>query len=408
MKILVSAIGCTPYSGSEGAYGWRACRTIAEDHDLWILTAGENKKALDRAVAEGLVPPNMRFIFIGEDKPYHENRMYARLQSWARYVKFNKSILPKAQELHREIGFDRAHLVTYTTWRVGCILWKLPIPLIWGPISGTEVFPSAFLSTISRASILFEGFRYVSSLKSWFSPSVRKCAQMAKKIPVTHRQAGEVLSKLRGNSQGISLFVNVFFGDKQIAELQRSEYVAPQGSLKIFGSGNMEGRKGVSLALRALAELKRRGVKFTYTYSNRGPELNYLTQVRDSLGLQNEVTLGNSLSREDFLKTLKTSDIYLLPSLREGAGQTMMEAMLGGCVPVVADRFGPGEIVTPECGFKVPVISPAQVVEDLVAVVMKLDQDRDLIARLSKAAQERIAQNYNAVEFRRRVNELYA
>ncbi len=408
MKILISAIACTPYSGSEGAYGWRACRAIAEDHDLWILTSAENRKAIERAHEEGKVLPNMHFHFIGEERPYNENRMYARIQSWSRYVEFNKNILPTAEKLHREVGFDRAHLVTYTTWRVGCVLWKLPIPLIWGPISGTEVYPLGFVGILSRASVFFEAFRYLTSLKSWFSPSVRECAKRASKIPVTHGQAGDVLAKLRGNREGISLFVNVFFNEQQIAELKRPTPVpAPQGPLKIFGSGNMEGRKGVVLALEALAELKRRGVKFTYTYSNRGPELNHLIATRDRLGLQNEVSLGNTLSREEFLNTLKTSDIYLLPSLREGAGQTMMEAMLGGCVPVVADRFGPGEIVTPQCGFKVPVKSPAQVVKDLADCVEKLDKDRELIARLSVEAQKRIADNYNATAFRQRVSELY-
>jgi glycosyltransferase involved in cell wall biosynthesis len=45
---------------------------------------------------------------------------------------------------------------------------------------------------------------------------------------------------------------------------------------------------------------------------------------------------------------LRAAHIYLLPSLRDSAGITLAEAMLAGCVPVVADCAGPGEIVTEE------------------------------------------------------------
>jgi glycosyltransferase involved in cell wall biosynthesis len=86
----------------------------------------------------------------------------------------------------------------------------------------------------------------------------------------------------------------------------------------------------------------------------------------------------------------------------------MMEAMLAGCVPVVADRGGPGEIVTDECGFRIPVTSPDQMVNDLCDTILHIDSHRDLLVTKGPAAERRIAENYNEQHYRAKTNALYA
>lgn len=51
-----------------------------------------------------------------------------------------------------------------------------------------------------------------------------------------------------------------------------------------------------------------------------------------------------------YWKELAASHVFLLPSLGESSGLTMMEAMLAGCAPFVADCGGPAHIVTEACG----------------------------------------------------------
>src|SRR5687768_14770774 len=214
MKVLISSIACTPYSGSEGAYGWRACRALAEDHQLWILVEARYRKPIERALAEGLAHPNMRFYFLGESPPFHPNRLRARMDGWMGYIGFQQKTLPFARELHREIGFDLAHLVTYTTWRVASPLWQLGIPLVWGPISGTEIFPLQFLGILSASAKAFELTRLAQSWLAWYSPSIRACCRKAASIPTTHRQAYDWIARLRGRTDGVSVFCNVFFADQ--------------------------------------------------------------------------------------------------------------------------------------------------------------------------------------------------
>src|SRR5471030_215752 len=119
MKILISAIACDPYGASEALHGWLACRSLADLGELWLLVSTEHRAGIEKGRAAGLVPEHMHFVYVGEAKPYLENRMLARLQSWGRYIAFSRNILATARTLHERERFDLAHHVTYSTWRVG-------------------------------------------------------------------------------------------------------------------------------------------------------------------------------------------------------------------------------------------------------------------------------------------------
>ena len=409
MKLLISATACNPYGGSESLHGWLACRSLADLGELWLLVSAEDRAGIERGRAEGLVPDHMRFTFIGENKPYLENRMLARMQSWGRYMSFSRSILQVARELHVRIGFDLSHHVTYSTWRVGSPLWRLGIPFIWGPISGTEVFPlKNFASILSPSAKAFEAARVLGGVYSGLHPEVRATARNAFHIFAAHREAVPHLAKIRGATDGISVLSYYTFTPEKIADFARPGITAPSsGPLTILAGGNLEGRKGVAVALEGLALAKKAGARFTYRVTGRGPELEHLQHLAKKLGIEQEVTLGQGFPREDYIKELQKTDLYLLPSLREGGGLTMMEAMLAGCVPIVANAGGPGTAVADDCGFRIAIESPAQMARDIAAAVVRLDQDRGLLAQMSAAAPHRVAEQYSHERFIAAIRAVY-
>ena len=410
MKILVSAIACNPFAASEGLHGWMICRSLAQEAELWLLVSAEHEAGIEEARAKGLVPDNMHFTFVGKHEPYWNNRLLARFQSWQRYRVFQRAILPIARKLHQTVGFDLVHHVTYSTWRVGSPLWRLGIPFIWGPISGTEEFPlRRFGKVLSKPSLAFEIVRNAGGLFSGFSSEVRHSARQAFHIFAAHKEAVEHLARLRGTAEGISVLSYYSFSPERIAASLRPCFEVRTGRpLKIFASGNLEGRKGIAMALHGLALAKQRGVKFSYRITSRGAEFNHLQNLARTLGLEKEVDMGRSMSREEYLRELQDSDLYLLPSLREGGGLTMMEAMLAGCVPIVADCGGPGTTVTDECGVRVPVRHPEQMAQDIADAVVAFDQDRPRIARMGQAAQDRIISGYGEARFTETILQSYA
>jgi glycosyltransferase involved in cell wall biosynthesis len=407
MKVLVSAFACTPYAGSENYYGWSAVQCLAKDHDLWVLTSGRNRPDFDRALAKGLVPSNIRFSYANRFREWHPNRMKAKLQSWTEYRDYSRDILALARALHQSVHFDLAHHVTIATWRIPSPLWKLGIPLVWGPISGNERLSPRLYPILSPSAICFELLRTLSNLVSRNSPAVRQCARHAAHIFATNRETETLLKQLRGRASGVSLLSPAFYSQSKIeaftAAASGRDYQAP---LRFFAGGMLEGRKGVALALSALARLKKQGLKFSYHYGGGGPEFNHVRRLADRLGLRENVVFGH-WSGAAYLKELAACHAYLLPSLRDSVGTTMMEAMLTGCAPIVADCGGPAHIVTEACGWKIPVASSSSMVDALVEVIATIDRNRELLRQKGSLAAQRIATGFSEDAYRRTVNAIY-
>jgi glycosyltransferase involved in cell wall biosynthesis len=312
-------------------------------------------------------------------------------------------------QLHRDTQFDVVQLITYTTWRVGCPLWKLGIPFIWGPISGTEIFPMKFLPLLSPVSQAFEIFRAFSTWRSQRSRNVRECAKNATHIIAIHEQARSFLSRLRGADDGISVHSGWFFEDEHIAALggPRS-FSTGSAPLRMVAAGNLEGRKGIALALHALRKVTDAGVPFYYQITSKGPELAHLRRLADKLGIGDSVVLGEAFPREELVDRLREFDICLLPSLREGGGLTMMEASIARCVPIVAACGGPGDSVSAEFGFPIPVQKPQQMIEAIADAVLLLHRDRELLAKMAIAAGHAMQQRSSRARFQEMISGTYA
>jgi glycosyltransferase involved in cell wall biosynthesis len=175
-------------------------------------------------------------------------------------------------------------------------------------------------------------------------------------------------------------------GDRiKLFKMDRPKNHSPH--LCIFAGGNLEGRKGVTLALRALAALAKRGVSFQFTFTGYGPELSHLKKQATRLSLDpSHVSFRDSLPLDEYRQALQNSDVYLLPSLRESGGLTLGEAMLAGCVPVVVKAGGPGLLVTPNCGYAFAPDSPEHVVEQMTDALQKLSSNAEHRIRLSNSA----------------------
>lgn len=78
-----------------------------------------------------------------------------------------------------------------------------------------------------------------------------------------------------------------------------------------------------------------------------------------------------------------------------------------GCVPVVADHAGPGEIVTPECGIKIPVTHPAEFVDRLTEALADLFADAGRRKRLGESARRRVIEKFSRQNWLSKVEDAY-
>jgi glycosyltransferase involved in cell wall biosynthesis len=345
MKILVSAYACNPYGGSEPGVGWAAVCRIAKRHDVWVITDIHNRAGWDQGAKEDLIPSNVKVRFLRDRSACSENRFIAHLQSWMNYASFNRQILSAARDWHREIGFDLCHQVTIAGWRMPSPLWQLPIPFVWGPIGGAGYIPPAFRGILSPAARAFEKLRDVNTAVSSRSRAFKDCIQATAVVFAANEETEVFLMPYRKGRSLVRLPIASFHPDR-VQQLRRPPgWIRAEGPLRLFAGGNMEGRKGVSLALRALALVAGRGIDFRYIVAGGGPEIPALKSLCQNLGLDERVEFHPGFRGDEYVAALHRSDVYFLPSFRESTPVTLLEACLAGCYPVVADTSAQGEIV---------------------------------------------------------------
>ncbi len=399
MRILVAGYACNPYLGSEPGVGWTAVCRIARKHDVWVLTDIHNKEGWIRGAAEGIIPPNVQVRFLREHGPTPANRFIAHLNSWLNYAAFNRKVLAAALEWHHEVGFELCHQVTIAAWRMPSPLWRLPVPFIWGPIGGAGYIPPAFRGMLSPSARLFERARDIQSLLAMRSRAFRDCIRETAVVFAANEETEEFLKPFRDGKPLVRLPIASLPAEK-VAGFQRSENQStPGGPLRLFAGGNMEGRKGLSLALKALAKVKAAGVDFHYTIGGGGPEIESLKKLASHLGIGTMVEFHPGFQGDDYVKALHETDVYFLPSFRESTPVTLLEAYLAGCYPVVADTSAQGEIVRLAGGRAVPVNDMSSLIDGLAEAIIWCAGHRSELQPLAQAAGARIADHFSSERY---------
>src|SRR6185503_19439683 len=107
------------------------------------------------------------------------------------------------------------------------------------------------------------------------------------------------------------------------------------------------------------------------------------------LHLEKHVILGGF--RPDVLSLLKGFDIFLMPSVTEGLGTSLLDAM--ACSkPIVASRVGgiPEVVVDGKTGFLVPPKDP----EQLAAAIVRMMKDRAAATAMGNAGYTRVTERF--------------
>lgn len=408
MNILIVAYACTPDLGSEHGAGWSAILRAGEDHNVYVLTDDLNRAGWLRAESRGVVPGNVRVRFLRKDHPYFNHRLLAHLQSWYRYRAFSNLVLKTALEWHNEVGFDFCHQVNIATWRMPSQLWQMPVPLIWGPIGGTGYVPTEFRSILSPSSRIFEKVRDVSTAIIRRSRAFRDCMREATIVLAANEETEVFLKPYRGELKIIRLPI-ISLPDEKIKRFSRPEQQRVNDKpLKLFAGGNIIGTKGVSLALKALAIVADKGIPFHYMVAGGGPEIDSLQRLSKSLGLANSVEFHPGLRDEKYIAKLHDTDIYLLPSFRESTPVTLIESILAGCYPVVANTSAQGEIVRMAGGSAVSAKTPDDMVKGLADALLWCQQNRDKMEIDANRARIEIIDHFSNQRYELILRDVYS
>src|SRR5690606_31399740 len=122
--------------------GWGWVEALAQFHDVWVLTNADRRESLESCLAAHPLP-HVHWIF--QDippwlRPLTNREPNARIH----YATWQWEAYQQALRLHREIGFDLVHHLTFVQYWTPSYLSLLPLPFVWGPLGGGESAPRSF------------------------------------------------------------------------------------------------------------------------------------------------------------------------------------------------------------------------------------------------------------------------
>ncbi len=368
-RLLLLAYACSPARGSEYAVGWNRAVEAARMCDTWVLTLDDpdcnteiEKYLLDHGPIDGLhivqVPQTalQRSLSRIPGFPYHIG-----YQSW------HRAAFKAAQQMHKEQPFDLVHHVSYCGYREPGYLWKLDAPFIWGPVGGTQNYPWRFLGQAGVSGAATEGLRTVlNHFQLRYSPRVRQAIRRAAVI----LSANSTIQNDVQRAHGVSTLRQVETGLRSVREVPRQDR-SSSGPLRLLWSGQLYPLKGMPLLLHAMAQLPE-DVRCQLRVLGEGPYRATYEKLAQRLGVAEDVEWMGWRPHAEALKQLDWADVFAFTSLRDTTGTVVLEAMSAGLPIICLDHQGMHDVVTEECGIKIPVGSPQQVITDLTKAVTQL------------------------------------
>jgi glycosyltransferase involved in cell wall biosynthesis len=175
-------------------------------------------------------------------------------------------------------------------------------------------------------------------------------------------------------------------------EITAPPVLDPQHVPVVGTAGPLEAVKGLPFFLGAAQRVLATGRDVEFVVAGAGPEEGNLRRLVRDLGISEHVTFVPNLS--EFSSSLAAMDVYCLPSLRQGLGTIMLEAMALG-KPVIASGVGGVYSVLRdnENGLLVPPSDSASLAEKILDLL-----DDPLRARAMGQAGRRLVQQEFAVE----------
>jgi hypothetical protein len=150
-------------------------------------------------------------------------------------------------------------------------------------------------------------------------------------------------------------------------------------ALRVLFAGGLSPRKSPGTLLEATRLLQRDGARVAVAFIGDGPLRGALE--RDAAGLST-VWVAGDRPPDEVATWMRACDVLVLPSLSEGRGLVLVEAMACGRAVVSSDIPGPDELVIEEqTGLRFPAGDPAA----LAARLRRLIHEPGLAARFGAA-----------------------
>jgi glycosyltransferase involved in cell wall biosynthesis len=392
-RVLAIAEAANPEWVSVPLVGWSLASALRKVADVHIVTQIRNRDAFLRA---GLIE---RTDFTAIDSEAFARPLWAIAEKlrmgegigWTTLQAINAISYPYFERLvWQHFGtaikrgdFDIVHRITPLSPTISSSLSgkcaRAGVPFVLGPLNGGVPWPKGFESERRREK---EWLSYVRSAYKLL-PGRKNTLRNASAVLVG---SGHTFGEMPSECSGRLVYI-----PENAIDPDRFSQLAQPGSnpLRACFVGRLVPSKGPAMLIEAAAPLLRDG-SMVLEMIGDGPMMPALRAQAKDLGIGDAITFHGWMAHEQVQDVMAQCHILSFPSIREFGGGVVLEAMALGVVPLIVDYAGPGELVIPGTGVKVPCGAREQIIAGFQAELTKMSADPSALMNMAAAARARV------------------
>lgn len=374
-NILLSSYSCNPYNGSEDGIGWHWTLELSRgfsDATVYLVTKKANEVDTRKGIEEqGL--SNVKLVIV--DLPYCLNwyREHNSMFHHMYYIAWQRLAYRWAKK--SKINFDVVHHVTMNDFRITGSMHKLKNAYtIFGPVGGGQMTPPA-LKCYDGGGIL-EKVRSLVNNTIPDMPHYKKALKGFDKVYAINKETEALLPE---SCRGNRLF------ELALADELRNLAVAQRDNspVRIMYMGRFIEKKGVILLLDIMKQMPKE-LDYELLIYGLGPLEEQMRNIINEHSL-NRVKLIGKVEHTQISSVYASSDIFIMPSLRETSGNVLIEAMAHKLPLTALDMSICSDLKEHDCGLFVNTNqSREEIINDFVKHLTELVNDRALRQRLGE------------------------
>jgi glycosyltransferase involved in cell wall biosynthesis len=384
LRILVLAPDANPDSISTALVGYAHSAALAHHHDVTLVVRCGNVEAVKRAGApfrhvEAIRVPGLDELYAWSIRRIFKYDYGSHLLTAFNYpftVAFEWVAWRRLKRRIRAGEFDAVLRVLPVTSVLpsafASFLRNGPVPFVIGPINGGLPWP--------------RGFVQMDNQREWIS-GLRNVYRFLPYSRSMYRHANAIIAGSSHTYQEFARYRDkLFFVPENGIDDSQVSWAKPESAdtcLRLVYVGRLVPYKACDLALRGAAPLLRTK-RAHFTVIGDGPDRAALEALTRSLGVENDVSFTGWLPHGETLQKLRMADVLVFPSLREFGGGNVFEALAAGVVPIVVAFGGPGDIVEPAVGYRIPMTTSDDIVSGIQNALDELARDPARRRRMSE------------------------
>jgi glycosyltransferase involved in cell wall biosynthesis len=241
--------------------------------------------------------------------------------------------------------------------------------------------PCPTVVTILDTTVFQKPEKFTLWHRNYYRLFIALAAKYAKAIlTISEQSKRDIVSQLHVAPEKVSVTHLAASSRFRLVSERASSEIRRKYDLRTFilTIGTLEPRKNMVRLLQAFASLRQAG--FCYQLIHAGPQgwlfEDVLAEV-DRLGLHDSVRFLGRIPLEDLVRLYNAASVFVYPSLYEGFGIPVLEAMACGC-PVITSNISSLPEVVGEAGM---LVDPYNV-QELTEALRQVLEDADLAHQL--------------------------